>query len=108
MMEYIYTGQTPKIGIDVENMTGVERVVELLELADQFFLDHLKQVCERILQPMVRMDTYEFLLNVAQKTNAGQLENVCRHFERNMDHIVVDGSYEMTKRGGGGANDGLW
>lgn len=99
MMEYIYTGQTPHILLEGDNMPGgVAKVVELLELADQFFLDHLKQVCERMLQPMVRMDTYEFMLSVAQKTNAKQLENVCRHFERNMDHIEEDALTEQRQR----------
>ena len=88
MMEYIYTGEAPNITIDENSMDeGIAQAIELLELADQFFLDHLKQVCERILQPAVCSETYEFLLNAAEKTNARQLESVCRHFERNQDHI---------------------
>lgn len=92
MMEYIYTGQqTPQIIIDRNNMNdGIEKAVELLELADQFFLDHLKQVCERILQPAVCVDTIDYLLSVAEKTNARQLQSVCRHFQRNQDHIVAE------------------
>jgi len=62
---------------------GVTRAVEVLELADQFFLDHLKQCCERMLQSAVRSETYESLLLVAQKTNSVQLEKCCRHFARN-------------------------
>jgi len=61
----------------------VTRAVEVLELADQFFLDHLKQCCERMLQSAVRSETYESLLLVAQKTNSVQLEKCCRHFARN-------------------------
>ena len=90
MMEYIYTGQEPRIHIDMENMTeGISRAVELLELADQFILDHLKQVCERILQPAVNPNTCEFLLQVAQKANATQLEKICNYFDRNQDNIIV-------------------
>mmetsp|Transcript_22188 Transcript_22188/g.33883 ORF Transcript_22188/g.33883 Transcript_22188/m.33883 type:complete len:566 (-) Transcript_22188:509-2206(-) len=93
MMEYIYTGKEPKIEIAVDNITegiskSINEAVELLELADQFFLDHLKQVCECILQPAVNTHTFEELIRVAQKTNAVQLEMICRHFERNQDNIV--------------------
>jgi hypothetical protein len=62
---------------------GVSRTVEVLELADQFFLDNLKQSCERMLQTAVRNETFESLLLVAQKTNSIQLEKCCRHFARN-------------------------
>eukprot|EP00565_Helicotheca_tamesis_P006483 CAMPEP_0185731426 /NCGR_PEP_ID=MMETSP1171-20130828/12877_1 /TAXON_ID=374046 /ORGANISM="Helicotheca tamensis, Strain CCMP826" /LENGTH=653 /DNA_ID=CAMNT_0028400689 /DNA_START=30 /DNA_END=1991 /DNA_ORIENTATION=- len=88
MMEYIYTGKTPKIELfGVESGRGIDKVVDLLELADQFFLDHLKQICERMLQSAVNADTVEYLLQVSQKTNAVQLESVCRHYERNRESI---------------------
>ena len=91
VMEYIYTGQTPKMDITpagAGTANGVRdinlsRIVEILELADRFFLDHLKQICETMLQPTVNSDTVEILLPVAQKTNAGQLQVVCEHFIRN-------------------------
>jgi hypothetical protein len=70
---------------------GVSRAVEILELADQFFLDHLKQSCERMLQAAVRNETVESLLHVAQKTNSLQLEKCCRHFARNrMDDNALE------------------
>lgn len=102
VMEYIYTGQTPKMdnsvnvnaataatagaagpGGDTIRDVNLSRVVEILELADRFFLDHLKQICETMLQPAVNAETVEFLLPVAQKTNAGQLQTICEHFIRN-------------------------
>jgi hypothetical protein len=62
-----------------------------LELADQFFLDHLKQSCERILQAAVRNETVESLLQVALKTHSLQLEKCCRHFLRNrMDENTLE------------------
>lgn len=70
---------------------NVSRAVEVLELADQFFLDHLKQSCELFLAAAVRVETFESLLLVAQKTNAVQLEKCCRHFARNrMEAIFED------------------
>lgn len=92
MIEYIYTGQTPKVDVVVAS-TGVadgqaiERVVNLLELADLYFLEHLKQLCERMLKPAITPETVEYFLQISQKTNARQLEAVCRHLVRNRDSM---------------------
>lgn len=68
--------------MDSNQLSGL---VELLELADRFFLDHLKQVCETLLRNAVIADTVEYLTAVAQKTNANQLHEVCKHFSRNRE-----------------------
>ena len=92
MIEYIYTGQTPKVDVVVAS-TGVadgqaiEQVVNLLELADLYFLEHLKQLCERMLKPAITPETVDYFLQISQKTNARQLEAVCRHLERNRDSM---------------------
>lgn len=90
VMEYVYTGYLPKPLTDVSvngsnpmDTNHLGRVVELLELADRFFLDHLKQVCETLLQAAVSEETVEYLSSIAQKTNAGQLQSICEHFLRN-------------------------
>jgi leucine-zipper-like transcriptional regulator 1 len=77
VMEYIYAGSLPQADL----------LVEVLELADRFFLDHLKQVCETRLCPDA--DSAEYLLSVAQKTNANQLRAVCEHFLRNTAQAQV-------------------
>ena len=41
-----------------------------------------------MLQPAVNAETYSFLMSVAQKTNAAQLELYCRYFERNMNELL--------------------
>lgn len=69
---------------------NVSRAVEVLELADQFFLDHLKQSCELFLAAAVRVETFESLLLVAQKTNAVQLEKCCGHFARNRMDLIFE------------------
>jgi len=61
----------------------IDQIVEILELADRFMVDHLKQICETVLQPMVCAETLDFLLHVSSKTNALQLQSICRHFSRN-------------------------
>jgi hypothetical protein len=93
VMEYIYTGQTPKLDLITistsigRDVVDVSWVVEILELSDRFFLDHLKQICETILEPAVNAETVDSLVQVAQKTNACQLQAVCEHFLRNRDGV---------------------
>lgn len=88
-MEYIYTGALPHLDTQMQNsrIRNVERVVEMLELADRFMLDHLKQVCEQILQPAVNMESVEYFVAVAQKTNATQLQAICEHLSRNREML---------------------
>jgi hypothetical protein len=86
VMEYIYTGDNPKVDHHgTDRGANISRVVDILELADRFFLDHLKQICETLLQPAVNGETVEYLLQVAQKTNAMQLQAICEHSLRNRD-----------------------
>ena len=88
VLEYVYTGVEPSLNPNHANegaRCSLEKVMDILELADRFFLDHLKQVCETQLQSNVRADTVEFLLQIAQKTNAVQLQAICEHFIRNRD-----------------------
>lgn len=83
MMAYIYQGQTPRLTTGPDGEIEVQRVVDLLEIADQFMLPHLKQICESVLQPTVNAETVHYILEEAQKTNATQLIAVCQHFIRN-------------------------
>lgn len=83
MMNYIYTGQTPRLQTGHDGALDVQRVVALLELSDQFMITHLTQICENILQPIVNAETVDYILEEAQKTNAAQLVAVCEHFMRN-------------------------
>jgi BTB/POZ domain/Kelch motif len=104
VMEYIYSGHLPAysllLGLTADstmttlavysqnrqqqiNQKNLTLIVEMLELADRFFLDHLKQICESMLQLAVQFDTVEYLLATAQKTNSLQLQAICQHFYRN-------------------------
>mmetsp|Transcript_14304 Transcript_14304/g.41123 ORF Transcript_14304/g.41123 Transcript_14304/m.41123 type:complete len:626 (-) Transcript_14304:32-1909(-) len=87
VMEYVYTGSRPQLQTGGDREAELNRLIEVLELADRFFLDNLKQICETLIQTLVNSETYEFLLQVAQKTNAMQLQAVCEHFSRNRDTI---------------------
>jgi hypothetical protein len=92
VMEYIYTGASPakveQTSAHPDGDRNLGRVVEILELADRFFLDHLKQICETMLQPVITFETVEYLLAISQKTNASQLQQICEHFLRNRESMV--------------------
>ena len=102
MLEYIYAGTLPKIsfqshdfnggaqdglGWGVEERNQLEKVVELLELSDQFLLHHLKQEVERILRKAISIDTQDYLLEMSDRCNARQLLNLVKHFKRNQRHF---------------------
>ena len=100
MLEYLYTGSVSDMTCDITDGDGVEdgdgeqlsqrlqnvqMMVELLQAADQFMLDHLKQICESLLQECVTAETVETLLDAADANNAWQLKAVCQHFMRNAE-----------------------
>lgn len=45
MVEYIYSGETPHV-LRVGSLTDPVHAAELLAMADQYMLEHLKQLCE--------------------------------------------------------------
>lgn len=84
MMEYIYTGEPPYV-LQVGSQTDPMVAAELLVLADQYMLDHLKQLCEARLTEEVREDTVDSILELAERSNAWQLRGVCGHYMRNRE-----------------------
>ena len=101
IMDYIYTGATPReittqpqAVLDImtpqqrqlhqqRQQSEMNQIVDVMQLADRFMLDHLKQVCEHMLEPTVSEESLEYLFQVSQKTNATQLLAICEHFARN-------------------------
>ena len=93
MIEYLYTGSVPELKrIPLEEASEeanrlfvheLHLLVDLLSAADQFLIDHLKQLCEATLQLVVVEDTVDFLLEASDRHNAVQLKAVCMHFIRN-------------------------
>lgn len=84
MLEYIYTGEPPYV-LQVGSQTDPMMAAELLALADQYMLDHFKQLCEARLTEEVREDTVESILELAERSNSWQLRAVCRHYTRNRE-----------------------
>lgn len=84
MLEYMYTGEPPYV-LQVGSQTDPMLAAELLTLADQYMLDHLKQLCEARLAEEVREDTVDSILELAERSNSWQLRAVCRHYTRNRE-----------------------
>eukprot|EP00608_Synchroma_pusillum_P004078 CAMPEP_0198429656 /NCGR_PEP_ID=MMETSP1452-20131203/8888_1 /TAXON_ID=1181717 /ORGANISM="Synchroma pusillum, Strain CCMP3072" /LENGTH=205 /DNA_ID=CAMNT_0044150075 /DNA_START=58 /DNA_END=672 /DNA_ORIENTATION=+ len=69
LMEYLYCGRFPEEG-------GGQAAVELLRLADEYMLDHLREMCEKRLEPLISAGNAEDMLSVAERHNAVQLQAV--------------------------------
>ena len=105
MLEYLYTGKGPD-DIDESsssssyNSNGLLKIVELLQLSDQFMLDHLKQICECKLGNAVNALNVDSILEHGEMFNAEQLVLFCRHYKRNFCVSVGD-----SGKGGGSGGD---
>jgi len=65
------------------NNTNLVLIAELMEVADRYMLDHLKQTCEKSLQQAITFETVDALYLEAERCNAPQLKSICEHFKRN-------------------------
>jgi len=71
IIEYLYSA---KVDIDWDN------VVPILEAADRFGIDQLKQHCEKILHQAIDIDTVENLLSIADVFSITELRASCERF----------------------------
>eukprot|EP00602_Paraphysomonas_sp_CaronLab_P001897 CAMPEP_0185019930 /NCGR_PEP_ID=MMETSP1103-20130426/2514_1 /TAXON_ID=36769 /ORGANISM="Paraphysomonas bandaiensis, Strain Caron Lab Isolate" /LENGTH=313 /DNA_ID=CAMNT_0027550503 /DNA_START=712 /DNA_END=1653 /DNA_ORIENTATION=- len=107
LLDYMYTGEAPEplqtlqSTHDTEDekysLTGavvgketVNQTLRLIEIADEYMMSHLKEMCEVALAPMVTFDIVEQVLAVAERCNAFQLMEVCRHMLRTFFYEKVD------------------
>lgn len=72
MLEFLYTGS-------VEHFDA-ELALDLVGLADQFTLDHLKRLCENLLVHHVDVDNVCGLLSCAHRYTAPDLKKICLNF----------------------------
>ncbi len=108
VLKYIYSGRLPNLETDFSEGYGkfggqcgeedfeerrmgnsqLQKACEILELADQYMLDHLKQVIERLLSNEVNPDTWSILLSHGRHCNADQLVALCEYFSRNSPESI--------------------
>ncbi|RHY27412.1 hypothetical protein DYB32_006797 [Aphanomyces invadans] len=79
MMKYVYSGHLES------GELGWDDLLDLLVAADQYMLDHLKQLCERDLERLLDTTNIDDVMDGATRANASHLAAVCRHFVRNAD-----------------------
>uniref|UniRef100_A0A7S2W680 BTB domain-containing protein n=1 Tax=Mucochytrium quahogii TaxID=96639 RepID=A0A7S2W680_9STRA len=60
----------------------IDLYCEMLTVADQFMLDHLKQICEKRLAEFICSETVDHLLAETEFSNSTQLRDICLHFKR--------------------------
>jgi len=75
-------GEQDGLGWGEEERSELVKIVELLELADQYLLHHLKQKVELLLARGIRTETSEWLLETSDRCNATQLHELVKHFRR--------------------------
>ena len=86
MIKYLYSGQKPAL---LKARVPAGLVVELLLLADEYMLDHLKQLCEKRLAKEISDESVFELHDLAESTNAWQLANACKHHIRNSSTLAL-------------------
>ncbi|KDO31678.1 hypothetical protein SPRG_03596 [Saprolegnia parasitica CBS 223.65] len=65
MLSYLYRGS-----LEAHALDSMDDAIELLMAADEYMLDHLKQLCETALQAMVTLDSVHEILHAADRANA--------------------------------------
>ena len=71
-----------------------ELAEELLQAADQYMLDGLKQLCEEAISQGLTMENLGELYDLAENFNAPQLGRRCALFA--LEHYVVSCSFPLT------------
>ena len=64
--------------------------LDLLSLADQYLLEHLKRKCEEAIQKSIRIEDVCLMLNIAVSRGANNLKKKCLNFiMSNFSKIIV-------------------
>lgn len=87
LLEYLYTEQVEALQqFEVE----LNFALDLLSLADQYLLEHLKRKCEEAIQKSIRIEDVCLMLNIAVSRGANNLKKKCLNFiMSNFSKIIV-------------------
>jgi len=81
MLEYIYTGKTPELSVDVA--TG------LLAAGDRYGLDRLKGICEQFLGKSLEISSCVYVLMLADLHSAQKLRKSCIEFIKGNSESII-------------------
>lgn len=76
LIDYLYTGDSP----DLFSCDDVEMLLQVLIMADQLLVSHLKQICEKSLAYLITLKNAAELLEFSNVYRAKQLQNTCMEF----------------------------
>jgi len=85
LLEYMYTDT-----VDI----SADESVELLMAANEYGLEHLKQLCEQFIERGIDSDNVAWLFEIAEQNDAQQLKKFCLYFIlRHFDAVCATESY---------------
>ncbi len=86
-MEYLYTEQVEALQqFDID----INFALDLLSLADQYLVEHLKKKCEEAIQKSIKIDDVCLMLSIAMSRGANSLKKRCLSFiMSNFAKIIV-------------------
>jgi len=85
LLAYMYTGT-----VDI----SADESVELLMTANEYGLEHLKQLCEQFIERGIDSDNVAWLFEIAEQNDAQQLKKFCLYFIlRHFDSVSATESY---------------
>eukprot|EP00742_Colponemidia_sp_Colp-10_P003006 GILJ01003208.1.p1 GENE.GILJ01003208.1~~GILJ01003208.1.p1 ORF type:complete len:537 (+),score=47.89 GILJ01003208.1:88-1698(+) len=83
------SGSESSTSLKEDPLVSLEFLLEVLEVADQFMLDHLKQACETHLVERVDHSNVLVLREQADRHQALQLRSYCDWWTRQQEHSAV-------------------
>ncbi|XP_076307674.1 LOW QUALITY PROTEIN: inhibitor of Bruton tyrosine kinase [Tachypleus tridentatus] len=93
IVDYLYTDEAPKV-LASENP---EFVCNVLVIADQLLITHLKSLCEVALTDLITLRNVAELLQLSYTYNAGQLRAVCQQYICiNLAAVLENGSLDVV------------
>ncbi|XP_044006010.1 speckle-type POZ protein B-like [Aphidius gifuensis] len=89
-LHYIYTDDTKNVN---------KMPMELLEVAEKYQVDRLKNICERIICGTINADNVTSVLIFSDKFNVGQLNKKCLEFiKTNLRAVLSKDSFQAYKK----------
>jgi cobalamin biosynthesis protein CbiD len=89
-LSYLYTGRFPEI--------STETAFEILQLAESYFLTHLKYECEKIIINGISVENVVSILLEAEKYSAEDLKKTCMNYiEKHKNEIDKENLMNLPK-----------